>query len=65
MIGESAKSKYISYKFNLVNEEKESQEGQQDQTTKIEPILGHCSNLLKIEVDKKFIYTGEQGKPLF
>ena len=25
------------------------------------PILGHCSNLLQIEVDAKFIYTAEQG----
>jgi len=49
------------YKFNLMNEEK-SQEGQKDLTTKIEPILGHCSNLLKIEVDNDFIYTGEQDE---
>jgi len=26
------------------------------------PILGHCSNLLQIEVDAKFIYTAEQDE---
>jgi len=48
------------YKFNLANEENSQED--QSETPKIEPILGHCSNLLKIEVDNNYIYTGEQDE---
>ena len=44
----------------MANEENSQED--QSETPKIEPILGHCSNLLKIEVDNNYIYTGEQGK---
>ena len=53
-------SKYILYKFNLANEENSQED--QSETPKIEPILGHCSNLLKIEISNNYIYTGEQGE---
>ena len=47
----------------MANEENSQED--QSETPKIEPILGHCSNLLKIEVDNNYIYTGEQGKFIF
>ena len=54
----------VNSKLKIDHQTSQQQQSQESNGEKEEqkPILGHCSNLLQIEVDAKFIYTAEQGK---